>query len=87
MSKRRVTDFFKPKVSVQSVSEEKIDDPPIETPNLTVIQQDEEKTLHVDKPFHPTKDYVFPKSRFGNRDRSCQHHWFKDFSWLHYDER
>ena len=86
MSKRRVTDFFKPKVSVQSVSEEKDDEPPIKSPKLTVIQQHEETTA-VEKPFHPTKDYIFPKSRFGNRDRSCQHQWFNDFPWLHYDER
>ena len=38
MSKKRVTDFFKPKESVQSVSEEKINEPP-KTPNSTLIQQ------------------------------------------------
>ena len=86
MSKRRVTDFFKPKVSA-CVSEEKDAEPPIKAaPNSTVVQQHEESTA-VEKPFHPTKDYAFPKSRFGNRDRSCQHQWFKDFPWLNYDER
>ena len=56
MSKRRVPDFFKPKV--QSVSVENIDEPPKKTPNLTVIPQEPE-TVHADKPFHPTKEYVF----------------------------
>ena len=84
MSKRRVTYFFKPKV--QSVSVENIDEPPKKTPNLTVIPQEQE-TVHADKPFHPTREYVFPKSSIGKRDRSCQHNWFKDYPWLHYDER
>ena len=45
MSKRRVTDFFKPKV--QSVSVEKIDEPPKKTPNLTVIPQEQETAMRI----------------------------------------
>ena len=68
MSKRKVIDFFKLKVSVQSASEEKKDEPPRKSANLAVIQQPEETTVR-EKPFHPTKDFVVHKSRFGNRDR------------------
>ena len=37
--------------------------------------------------FRPEKSFEFPKSKFGNRDRRCQHQWFQDFKWLHYDVR
>ena len=40
-----------------------------------------------DKPFHPPNDYIFPKTKSGDRLRSCQAHWFKQFPWLHYDEK
>lgn len=40
-----------------------------------------------DGPFHPPADYFFPKSKSGDKLRSCQAHWFKKFSWLHYDEK
>ena len=63
MSKRRVTDFFKPKVNVKSVREEKdSDEPPVKTSTVIVIQQQEE-SITVDKAFHPPKDFVFPKIR------------------------
>ena len=29
--------------------------------------------------------FAFPKSVVGKQQRSCQHHWFKKFTWLHYD--
>ena len=40
-----------------------------------------------EKPFHPQTEYVFPKSRSGDKLRSCQAHWFIKFPWLHYDEK
>ena len=50
-------------------------------------KQNEETVLKEGEFFHPPKHYVFPKTRIADRDRSCQQHWFKDFPWLHYDER
>ena len=35
--------------------------------------------------FRPDKSFKFPKTTIGNRDCRCQHQWFKDFKWLHYD--
>ena len=35
--------------------------------------------------FRPDKWLKFPKTTIGNRDRRCQHQWFEDFNWLHYD--
>ena len=34
---------------------------------------------------HPKKCFVFPKTKSGKRERSCQHIWFENFRWLHYD--
>ena len=36
------------------------------------------------KPYHPLKNFLFPKTRFGSRNRSCQHSWFDNYPWLHY---
>ena len=67
------------------------DEPPVKTSTVIVKNivniQKQEESIAVEKAFHPPKDFVFPKTRFGNRDRSCQHNWFEDFTWLHYDER
>ena len=41
--------------------------------------------MSVDKPFRPPSSFKFPTRRYGERDRSCQHSWFKDFNFLHYD--
>ena len=35
--------------------------------------------------YHPPKGFVFPKTKFGKRERSCQHNWFESYPWLHYD--
>ena len=37
--------------------------------------------------FQPNKNYTFPKTLIGKRERSCQANWFEKFSWLHYDKR
>ena len=39
-----------------------------------------------EKPHHPSKDFMFPKTKFGSRNpRFCQHNWFDNYPWLHYD--
>ena len=38
-----------------------------------------------EKSYHPSKDFVFPKTKFGSRNRPCQHNWFDNYPWLHYD--
>ena len=35
--------------------------------------------LFPEKPYHPPKDFIFPKSKFGARNRSCQHKWFETY--------
>ena len=35
---------------------------------------------------YPPKEFIFPKTKIGSRNRSCgQHKWFNDYPWLHYD--
>jgi len=87
---KRVTDFFKPKESISSKTANNI-------PNIIVNERHPKETCsnsEIEKQqtvgevhFHPSKNYKFPKSKQGTRERSCQQHWFNDFPWLHYDER
>ena len=41
--------------------------------------------IELDKPFHPPTTFRFPTRSYGLRNRSCQHSWFTEFSFLHYD--
>ena len=50
-------------------------------------KQNEETVFKEGKLFHVPNHYVFPKKRIVARDRLYQQHCFKDFPWLHYDER
>ena len=87
MSSKRVTDFLKSKVSKanegvntnhQNASVEQENNPHLNE------KKNEETVLKEGELFHPPKHYIFPKTRIGARDQSCQQHWF---TWLHYDER
>ena len=35
--------------------------------------------------YRPDKNFKFPKTLMGKRERRCQYQWFENFSWLHYD--
>ena len=79
MSKRKLTDCFKPcnnknvrKDVDSTVQNEAI----IET---TTSQDKEAVTIEQDKPFHPSDDFCPPKRKFGERQRPCQAHWFRQF--------
>ena len=37
------------------------------------------------QPYHPVKDFSFPKTKFGSGSRFCQHNWFDTHSWFHHD--
>ena len=97
---KKLTDFFKPKVSSTS-SDKTVNKPQGEHDEESAIapsssessfnksqSEVEEVSRSLETQyFHPPSDYVFPTKRIGDRDRSCQHSWFKDFPWLRYDER
>ena len=39
-------------------------------------------SLLPEKPYHPSKEFIFPKTKIGSRNRSCgQHKWFNDYPW------
>ena len=38
-------------------------------------------------PYHPSKDFVFPKTKFGSRNCSCHHNWFDTMAALWHWER
>ena len=87
-SSKRVTDFFKRKEpesrkevnsNLQTVEQTK-------QPKLN-DKQEEEIVINDGEIFQPPRNYKFPKTKIGTRDRSCQQHLFDDFPWLHYDER
>ena len=87
MSKRKLTDYFKPgsnKNVIKDVDSTVQNEPIIET---TTSQDEEAVTKEEDRPFHPSNDFCFSKRKFGKRQRACQAHWFQQFEWLHYDEQ
>ena len=43
-------------------------------------------SLLPEKPYHPPKEFIFPKTKIRSRNHlSGQHKWFNDYPWLHYD--
>ena len=52
-----------------------------------LLQDKEAVTIEEDKPFNRSDDFCFPKRKFGEKQRPCQAHWFRQFEWLHYDEQ
>ena len=51
--------------------------------------QNENFDINLSDPYHPHKEYFFPKKEFGKksdklRKYSAQHDWFISYKWLHY---
>ena len=87
ISKRKVTDYFKPgnNKNVRNNVDNTVQIEPII--EITTSQDKEAVTIEEDKPFNRSDDFCFPKRKFGEKQRSCQAHWFRQFEWLHYDEQ
>ena len=45
----------------------------------TTSQDKEAVTIEEDTPFHASDDFSFPKRKFGEKQRPCQSHWFRQF--------
>ena len=86
ISKRKVTDYFKPgnNKNVRNNVDNTVQIEPII--EITTSQDKEAVTIEEDKPFNRSDDFCFPKRKFGEKQRPCQAHWFRQFEWLHYDE-
>ena len=84
-SSKRVTDFFKRK---EPGSREEVNSnlQTVEQAKQPKLNDKQDKEIVINEIFQPPKNYKFPKTKMGTRDRSCQQHWFDDFPWLHYDD-
>ena len=74
MSKRKLTDFFKPG---NNKNVRKDVDSPVQNETIieTTTSQDKEAIIiEEDKPFHHSYDFCFPKRKFGERQRPCKAH-------------
>ena len=79
MSKCKLIDYLKTvknKNVRKDVDSTVQNEPIIET---TTSQDKEAVTIEEDKPFHPSDDFCFPNRKFGERQRPCQAHWFRQF--------
>ena len=87
ISKLKVTDYFKPgnNKNVRNNVDNTVQIEPII--KITTSQDKEAVTVEEDKPFNRSDDFCFPKRKFGEKQRPCQAHWFRQFEWLHYDEQ
>ena len=74
MSSKKLTDFFS-KTTSSSPSEIQREQK----------QEQENNEIVIAEKYHAPENFAFPKSVVGKQQRSCQHHWFKNFTWLHYD--
>ena len=74
MSSKKLTDFFS-KTTSSSPPEKQQEQK----------QDQENNEIVIAEKYHPSKNFAFPKSVVGKQQRSCQHHWLKKFTWLHYD--
>jgi hypothetical protein len=81
MSSKKVTDFFSKRQNPASHGNN--DTASASTSSSTCESQP--IVIVGSEQFHPPEHFVFPKSTNGKQHRSCQHHWFKKFTWLHYD--
>ena len=74
MSSKKLTDFFSKTTSPS----------PPEKQQEQKQEQENNETVIAEK-YHPPENFAFPRSVVGKQQRSCQHHWFKKLTWLHYD--
>lgn len=88
-----ITDFFTR--SCQAASSSSADDfqdiaarAPVHQTSLRPSETSPASTRSplTEKPFHPKKDFKFPKTKFASRERSCQSTWFESYEWLHYNQ-
>jgi len=85
---KSIQSFFKKTNSVNTVNSAKDQEPVVDSENVKSVNS-VNKNIDIETviQFRPDKDYEFPRSTFGKRERRCQHQWFQDFSWLHYDAK
>ena len=93
MSSRSILSFFKKPVNIVNNGADDVVNIP--QSSCTVVNSDvnSENVSSAsncfslsEKPYHPLKDFMFPKTKFGSRNtRTYQHNWFNNCPWLHYN--
>ena len=86
-SKRTITSFFQTskKSKIDNGSQNTSDNLPNNTVLSDVSREEPCSSLMSKEQFIPQRNFKFPEKKFGKFSRSCQHQWFLDFPWLHYD--
>ena len=84
---KKLTDFFKSTTKEHNVNvtneEQSADENEIHRPiSDSAVCSKTEGNI-----FQPDKNYTFPKTLIGKRERSFQASWLERFPWLHYDKR
>ena len=86
-SNRKITDIFK---VAQKKDKSSSDVSSVSTTSTSTAEPEEVPSSSAAStvlPYRPPKSFTFPKTKIGDRSRSCQHQWFDEFPWLHYDTR
>ena len=71
--------------TLQSVNNETTADGATNSENTINIPHLEFTPASSTSQYRPQDSFQFPKRLIGNRERRCQHQWFKEFKWLHYN--
>lgn len=88
MANRKITDLFSAvNNSSSSVFTKSATGSSAETPTVPEVAENVSKNLNEDSLCRPAKTFTFPKTKIGERNRSCQHKWFEQFPWLIYDTK
>ena len=80
MANRKITDIISVEKSNKSSSSN-----PVEPSSSQCRQSSSDVPPVRELPYRPSKSFIFPKTKVGERNRSCQHQWFEQFPWMHYD--
>ena len=80
MANRKITDMISVEKSNKSLSSN-----PVEPSSSQCSQSLSDVPPVRELPYRPSKSFIFPKTKVWERNRSCQHQWFEQIPWLHYD--
>ena len=84
MSSKSILSFFKKPVNTVNNGADDVVNIPESSCTVVVVNSDvnSENVSSAsnccslpEKPYHPSKDFVFSKTKFGSRNRPCQHDW------------
>ena len=88
MANRKITDLFSAvNKNTNSSSSDSTKSATGSSAEPPTVPENVSHNLNGDFLCRPTKTFTFPKTKIGDRNRSCQHQWFEQFPWLIYDTK